>query len=298
MTLHALYTLGYARWTVPALASELTRLGALLADVRISPRSRRPEWNGPTLHAALGAAYARIPDLGNPNAFNGGPLALHRPERGLSRLLDLLQHQPVVVMCQCADWRTCHRRLIAEALDERVPGLSVTHLEPPPPAPGEGDILTLTLHQPWASLMVVEALHPGIGKRHETRFWPTRYRGWLALHAAQGGLPKGDLTALCAAPTFRNTLARIGVTGPEALPRGAVVALGRLVDCLPAEEAEPNLESPNRAFGDFAPGRWAWAFDPLLALLTPIPARGAQQLWRWTPPPEVWAMIAAQERGA
>lgn len=292
--LHPLLTLGYAHWTDPALVSTVTGMGAILADVRISPRSRRAEWNGTAIQATLGDRYVHLPDLGNPNAFNGGPLALHRPDRGLARLLDLLHQQPVIIMCQCADWRTCHRRLIGEALADRVTKLAVIHLSPPPPLIGDGEIMAVTLHQPWASLMVVESLYPGMGKLHETRSWATGYRSWLAIHAAKGGLSKSELAAWCALPRFREALALIGVTDPADLPRGAVVAVGRLVDCLPAEHAEQlNRESPNVAFGDFSPGRFAWAFDPLLALPAPVAARGAQQLWRWTPPTEVRTLISS-----
>jgi hypothetical protein len=38
----------------------------------------------------------------------------------------------------------------------------------------------LTLTQPWATLVAIGA------KRIETRSWPTRYRGLLAIHAGAG----------------------------------------------------------------------------------------------------------------
>ena len=160
---------------------------------------------------------------------------------------------------------------------------------------GHGTILAVTLHQPWAALVVVEALAPGAGKRDETRSWLTRHRGWLAIHAAQGGLSKRDLVALCARPAIQTALAHIGITHPDALPRGAVVALARVRDCEPTEVRypAPAPDDPNWSFGDYAPGRFAWGLDTILALPTPIPATGAQRLWRWTPPPEVAALLHA-----
>ena len=119
-----LYTAGYAHWTVPALAAELTRLRAVCVDVRMYPVSQRPAWGGADLQAALeasGVSYVHLPALGNPNAGTGGPLALAHPERGIPWLLQCLKRQPVVVLCQCPDWRSCHRSLIVAAVCKLQP---------------------------------------------------------------------------------------------------------------------------------------------------------------------------------
>src|SRR4051794_27044458 len=91
----------------------------------------------------------------------------------------------------------------------------------------------LTLTQPWASLVAIGA------KKIETRSWPTRYRGLLAIHAAARGMRAARQTAT--APPFSNALLKAAYNpwphpyGADLveLPLGAVVAIVRLVHCLP-----------------------------------------------------------------
>ena len=127
----------------------------------------------------------------------------------------------------------------------------------------------LTLTQPWATL-VAEGR-----KAIETRSWRTPYRGALAIHAAKG-IP---LIAREFAREF--TAHRV-----EPLPRGAVLCYIDLTDCVPTESVVCSLSADERCFGDYAPGRWAWLFDPasLRVLPEPIPARGALSLWEWEAP--------------
>ena len=89
----------------------------------------------------------------------------------------------------------------------------------------------LSLTQPWASLMAWDE------KRYETRDWPTRERGWVAIVASKA-FP-ADCRALCSTYPFREVLARHGdpwitskASGSTDLPLCAVVALVELVDCI------------------------------------------------------------------
>lgn len=41
--------------------------------------------------------------------------------------------------------------------------------------------------------------------------------------------------------------------------------------------------SDQRPYGDFRPGRFAWALDNVQRLEEPVPAKGAQGLWEWKP---------------
>ena len=43
-----------------------------------------------------------------------------------------------------------------------------------------------------------------------------------------------------------------------------------------------NVEA-QRPFGIFEPGRFAWLLEGITPLAEPIPARGRQQLWEWSP---------------
>lgn len=148
----------------------------------------------------------------------------------------------------------------------------------------------ITLWQPWASLIAIGA------KKIETRSWPTKYRGPLAIHAAKS------------APLYARALADIDkafnqpLTGKKEwdpniwlkLPFGAVLCTCNLVDCLEigveymskwGSEIEHPLPTGNElAFGDYTPGRFAWILGDIKPLPEPIPTRGAQGLWNWEPP--------------
>ncbi|HWE62912.1 MAG TPA: ASCH domain-containing protein [Chloroflexota bacterium] len=143
-------------------------------------------------------------------------------------------------------------------------------------------VYTLSLYQPWASLIAVGA------KRVETRSWPTHYRGLLAIHATQRS-PKADLARATQEPVA-SALRAAGYTGPDQLPHGAVVALCRLVDCTAIVEPPP---SPERDFGDYRRGRYAWRLDQVWALPVPLPAHGHQRLWRCEVPA---ALVDAWQR--
>lgn len=169
----------------------------------------------------------------------------------------------------------------------------------------------LTLTQPWASLVAIGA------KTIETRSWGTAYRGPLAIHAGQGlGLVGGaaGLRELVQRPFFAEALrpAMMEVRQDvkrdlsieeypdyniENLPRGAIIAVARLVECVsmdlvfgPGAPDKPNVyriddaqaweATPyERAFGDFSAGRYAWLLADVQPLPKPIAHRGAQRLW-------------------
>ncbi len=136
----------------------------------------------------------------------------------------------------------------------------------------------LTLCQPWASAIAI-----GL-KRFETRFWATRYRGPLLIHAGR----QIDWVIRRAA------IIRLSAFDPEQAAYfdlhssnlGKIVAIADLVECRSTTEpgcdadrwtnALPELES---FFGDFGPSRFAWQLENVVRLAKPIPCRGAQGLW-------------------
>ncbi len=126
----------------------------------------------------------------------------------------------------------------------------------------------LTLLQPWASLIAIGA------KRIETRSWRTSYRGPLAIHAGRtfGAWSQEHWTM----PACRAALYEAGITGVADLPRGYVIAVCRLVDCLRITEPPPE---PERSFGVYAPGRFAWVLEDPQPLAQPMPVRGMLGLW-------------------
>ncbi len=161
----------------------------------------------------------------------------------------------------------------------------------------------LTLTQPWASLVALEA------KRIETRSWSTPYRGPIAIHAAKGPGALGSYKAmrdLCGTQPFFDALM---ATVPnyneycdrdaifEQLPMGAIVAVVDLYHCVPTEDllSSPNgdywgidaqlwtLDENERAFGDYSPGRYGWLLNNVRRLDRPIPCHGALSLWHIAP---------------
>lgn len=131
----------------------------------------------------------------------------------------------------------------------------------------------ISLWQPWATGMRL-----GL-KRCETRHWPTSYRGPLAIHAAKR-VEVGELFML--PPNQRD------------VPRGAVLGVVELVDCLMMGgprgallgtsidiDAQEQLELD---WGNWQVGRWAWVTRPLAWFAEPVPAVGRQGLWDWQTP--------------
>jgi hypothetical protein len=128
-------------------------------------------------------------------------------------------------------------------------------------------------------------------KRIETRSWSTGYWGPLAIHASKGGLSKGELCEVLKNPLFRNALG----WGHSQLPPnclmadfkpGHIVGIVNLIECCPMEDTNclagvfrlyPELDSlKERAFGDYAPKRWAWITEKPFRLREPISFKGQQ----------------------
>lgn len=123
----------------------------------------------------------------------------------------------------------------------------------------------LTLWQPWATLVAIGA------KRYETRSWRTHYRGRIAIHAAQKILRPMN-------KQMRVALEEKGLEW-QTLPKGKILAVVRLETCRPTESTFILDSDPERAYGDFHGGRYAWYFVDILKLKNPIPIRGKQRLW-------------------
>ncbi len=129
----------------------------------------------------------------------------------------------------------------------------------------------LSIRQPWAALVAAGA------KRYETRSWPTAHRGPLAIHASTAFAARDR--ALCGGRLWADALG-IPLGDSAALPLGRVLAVCELVACVRTEDLGL-LPEPERLFGDFRPGRWAWRLERVHRLATPVPVRGRLGLWEW-----------------
>ncbi len=150
----------------------------------------------------------------------------------------------------------------------------------------------LTLWNPWAMLAALNL------KEFETRSWATSYRGPLAIHAAKT-FPK-QARAMCfmdkfIQPLYRERLVELNGRNRINMPFGAIVALCILeeiyyiTDCdirapyycdgILKHKVIPLPPEPERSFGDFSPGRFAWKFSNIIRLPEPIVTPGKQSLW-------------------
>lgn len=134
----------------------------------------------------------------------------------------------------------------------------------------------VSLHQPWAILLAA-----GV-KRIETRSWPTRHRGQLAIHATKQQPWPGYALSMAE---------RLDLP----LERGAVVGVVDVADCVPADELELSAcDYVERNLGDYSPGRYAWTCLRPGRLTSPVPCRGRQGIW--TVPPEVAERVVRRLR--
>lgn len=123
----------------------------------------------------------------------------------------------------------------------------------------------ISLWQPWATAIAVG------NKSIETRHWPAKHRGWLAIHAARRW--DADQREFAA---VEHALGRL----PKRLPLGAIVAIARLVDVKPTEELELSIGPIEKIYGNYGPGRYGWIFEDVRPLDEPIPALGRQSFFQ------------------
>ncbi|MFT4040719.1 MAG: DUF488 domain-containing protein [Thermomicrobiales bacterium] len=124
---HRVYLVGYAGRKPSELGAACARLSARLVDIRYSPRSRKPEWSGARLRALLGASYLHLPAFGNAD-YRGEGIRLADPESGIAVVAALLAESSVILMCQCATTRGCHRAHVADLLRATL-GVEVMELD-------------------------------------------------------------------------------------------------------------------------------------------------------------------------
>ncbi len=135
-----LYTIGHSNRPLDAFIGLLKEAGVgMIIDVRTIPKSRHnPQFNADVLEPALqgvGIRYKRIPELGglrsrredqgpSPNGYweneafrNYADYTATPPfKAGLDQLRSLGEAHACSIMCAEAEWRRCHRQIIADYL--------------------------------------------------------------------------------------------------------------------------------------------------------------------------------------
>lgn len=151
-------------------------------------------------------------------------------------------------------------------------------------------IKALTLHQPYAQLMAINA------KRFETRSWSTNYRGPIAIHAGKNIqellIASGRVSTSMRAGTLETATYTFAHHYDKVMtafygkrwtvddyPMGAVVAVGTLVKVHRCENVKLTIQE--RLFGLHTEGRYAWEIADVRLLEKPFMVRGQQGLWDW-----------------
>ena len=120
--MHTIYTIGHGRLPLESFISNLNSQNvAFVCDVRTSPRSRWPQFNGPALQRALnahGIGYEHLPECGGKMIAAPEELA-----RGLDRIVELAREMPVAIMCSEGQPLTAH--VVPRANCHRTTMLSV-----------------------------------------------------------------------------------------------------------------------------------------------------------------------------
>lgn len=145
-------------------------------------------------------------------------------------------------------------------------------------------IKAVTVWQPWASLLVLGA------KEIETRGYPVKYRGLLAIHAAKRW--QGDQEYCFDISSYRLALGDAGIKSVDDLHLGHILGVVSLDGMFKTESLVERLRQKEGGgqelgFGDYRPGRWGWYMRNQKRLKKPIYAKGSQGLWWWDVPDRV-----------
>ncbi|RYG55657.1 DUF488 family protein, partial [bacterium] len=113
----SIFTAGYGGHPARALTLAARELDALVLDIRHTPRSRNPGYDQKDLRASLDSRYFHVPDLGNVNHANGGEIKLANAKRGINWAVRLASARPVILLCGCGDFHTCHRATVSQLME-------------------------------------------------------------------------------------------------------------------------------------------------------------------------------------
>ena len=127
-----IYELGYDYFgSRPYLDQLMQDPKVLLIDTRYSPRGKA-NWTGDVLRQAFGKRYRWSgATLGNKNywaARKGAPISIVNLDAGVAALKYYLEKgYDLVLLCVCADYQACHRKVIVDALVKRLPEVEIVH---------------------------------------------------------------------------------------------------------------------------------------------------------------------------
>lgn len=276
--MNQIYTAGYRGHSPQQLMDFAAQRGAVVADIRYAPISRQCGWNRSELASLFGRSYFHLAALGNVNYNSAGGVCLANASRGLAILKDHAARQPVIVLCGCEGFDSCHRAEVSRLLAKD--GILTQEIVWPEEESQSGRIKCISLWQPWASLMF---LSEEWRKRIETRSWQTSYRGPLVIHAAKTLKGMELIEPAIARALTQAKLCDYDFDAYElrwhTLPLGTLLGVVNLTGCQPTETLENTITRRERAFGNYEPGRFGWITEDARALPSPVPYRGTQRIF-------------------
>jgi activating signal cointegrator 1 len=150
----------------------------------------------------------------------------------------------------------------------------------------------LSLLEPWGSLIACGA------KSWETRGWKTNYRGLIAIHTSKAWKQDQILAIAGSKPMWDRLVAegfdwRVLAKDGCSFPLASIIAVADLTDVIPSAQwlqqynsklikfPHPTFEASRleRECGNYEAGRFAWKLENVRKLATPIPCKGALNLW-------------------
>ncbi len=112
-------------------------------------------------------------------------------------------------------------------------------------------------------------------KEIETRSWATKYRGELVICAAK----HWDDECAFTLGSAEVMLALEPILQFGGLPFGVALCVVELFACDSTDIFNPAIKTPERQFGNYEPGRFAWVTRNLRVLKIPVPVRGKQMIF-------------------
>ena len=119
-----IYTTGYAGRDIFDLKPLVHALDAVLVDIRFTPEGDLMHWRRIYLKTLLGGKYRHVPHLGARSFRQGSIDGIQNLQLGVQTLLNLDSN--IILMCACAEYENCHRRLIAAELERQ--GINVVEI--------------------------------------------------------------------------------------------------------------------------------------------------------------------------
>jgi len=125
-----LYTLGYNSFSFYEFLDKIKELDAVIVDIRFHPWAFTAFWKQEFLAKKLGDKYFYIKELGNELYLEKGHIKIYDFDAGYAKLLPILEgEKPVILFCACEDYRTCHRKVIADKIVELDDKIEIVHIQ-------------------------------------------------------------------------------------------------------------------------------------------------------------------------